>query len=325
MDVRIATLNIFGYPSSFLGNSRNAQDHAMIGELIKRLDADVIVFQEIIDLEELERLLSGLVPGREYRLKDDAEHWIASAVGGNGMKVVMAFDRNRLKPLEAGKAKKAGPGATGGKRDCVAARLSPAGGGKSLTVIGVHFKSGLLTVPPRHEPEDDTRVEEVNNLIDWIESLSPILPGVEARPAGEPTVLIGDFNAVRGNISVEPILSGARLKSWLWAEPDFTSSLSPTPVSNIPAGEHWTTFIDKAVIDHVLLSPEIEPVEGPWVYVFEYDPTWLAAADVTQEWMRKVEYVLTTTDDEGQVTTEDKENLFRITDHRPVRITVNLD
>jgi len=174
------------------------------------------------------------------------------------------------------------------------------------------------------------RVVEVNNLIDWIESRSPVLgfegePGEELRPDKEPTVLIGDFNAVRRHISLAPILSGERLKSWSWPEPFFTSTLSPTPVANVPPEEHWTTFLDKAVIDHVLLSPQVELVEGPWVYVFDLDAAWLAATGVTKEWLEEPEYLLTHKDENGHVSLEHKENLHRITDHRPVRLVVELD
>ena len=141
MDVRIATLNIFGYPSSFLGNKRDAGDRAKVGELIRRLDSDVIVFEEIVDLADLNQLLSGLVPGRQYRLKDAAGNWIASAAEGDGMKAVLAFDSTKLDLLEAGKAMKAGQSAApAGMRDPIAARLRPAGGGKPLTVVGVHLK-----------------------------------------------------------------------------------------------------------------------------------------------------------------------------------------
>ncbi len=323
MDVRIATLNIFGYPSSFLGNERDDKDRAMIGELIKLLDADIIVFEEIVDIADLAHLLSGFVPGRQYRLKDDAGNWIASAVGGNGMKAVLAFDNTRLELLEAGKAMKAGqPTAPSGMRDPIAVRVRPVGGSQSLTVIGVHLKSGMLTVAPEQDADDKKRVKEVSSLIDWIESLSPISPDGNQRPAGEPTVLLGDFNAVRGNVSVEPILSGQKLKSWTWPEPLYASSMSPSPVPavNLPASERWTTHLDRAVIDHVLLSPEVKLVEGPWVYVFSHDPAWLSAAGVTAQWLEKFEYVLT----QANKPPVKKENLHRITDHRPVRVTVSL-
>jgi hypothetical protein len=314
MDVRIATLNIFGYPASFLGNTRDAGDRAKVGELIKRLDSDIIVFQEIVDLDDLERLLSGLVHAREYRLKDAAGRWIASGGGGTGMKVVLAFDRKRLELLEAGKAMKAGqPTATGGMRDPVAARLRPVGGVESLTVVGVHLKSGYLNVGPAQDPDDDVRVQEVNNLIDWIESLWPILPDGQPRP---------DFNAVRGNISVAPILSGAKLVSWSWPEPHFASTMSPSPVPlNLPESERWTTHLDKKIIDHVLLSPEVKLVEGPWVYVFDGDASWLAAAGVSEAWLEKKDYIMTPGNPPTPVK---KENLHRITDHRPVRLTVAL-
>src|SRR5215204_4450807 len=191
MDVRIATMNIFWYPSStFIGNSRDDEDQAKIREVIKRLDADVLVFQEILDLNALAGLLTGVIPGRQYSLWDRNGQWSASGAGHAGMKVALAYDSNKLELFEAGSALMAGQEPAGnGLRDPFAARLGRPGVGPSLTVIGVHLKSGLLTVPPAaNTPADDTRVREMENLTEWITTLSPVTPGGEARPGDEPTV-----------------------------------------------------------------------------------------------------------------------------------------
>jgi hypothetical protein len=91
MDVRIATFNIYWFPSSsFIGNRRSQIDQGIIREVIRRLDADIIIFifQEILDLTALEELLSAFAPARSYRLRDETGRWIASgAEKKNDMKV----------------------------------------------------------------------------------------------------------------------------------------------------------------------------------------------------------------------------------------------
>jgi hypothetical protein len=102
MEVRIATFNIFWFASStFIGNRRSGEDLEKLQEVIKRLDADILVFQEIVELEKLEDLLSDLIPGRSYSLRDQAGHWATSGTG-DGLKVVLAFDSTKLELLEVG-------------------------------------------------------------------------------------------------------------------------------------------------------------------------------------------------------------------------------
>ena len=324
MEVRIATFNIFWFPSSpFIGNSRSVEDLEKLREVIKRLDADILVFQEILDIVSLENLLSGLIPARSYRLRDQAGQWAASGLEQTqGMKVPLAFDSNKLELLEVGSARLAGqPPAPMGRRDPVAARLRPLGGGPPLTVIGVHLKSGWLTEGPPSTPDDQIRVEEMAQLTEWITTSAPITAGGPARPAGEPTVLIGDFNAVRGNAALTPLSPGGDLSSWSWPKPRFAAPMLPSPVEvNLPPDERWTTHLDKKTIDHVIASPEVELIGKPWVYAFDRDNTWLQAAGVPQDWLEEMNYTFTP----GHGPSKEVENLHRISDHRPVRVSVKL-
>ncbi|HEY0380277.1 MAG TPA: hypothetical protein VGC87_25410 [Pyrinomonadaceae bacterium] len=324
MEVRIATFNIFWFPSSsFIGNSRSAEDLEMLREVIKRLDADVLVFEEILDLEKLEGLLSDLIPGRSYSLRDKDEQWSASTLEQqHGMKVPLAFDSNKLELLEVGSARLAGQAPTPtGRRDPVAARLRPLGGGPPLTVIGVHLKSGMLTQGAPSTHDDEVRVEEMANLTKWITTSAPIKPGGPARPGGEPTVLIGDFNAVDGNAALTALLPGGKLSSWSRPKPRFTSAMSPSPVEvHLPPEERWTTHLDREIIDHVILSPEVQLFDGPWVYAFDRDDSWLQAAGVTRDWLEEKGFTFTPKNEEPKP----MENLHHISDHRPVRVSVNL-
>ena len=324
MEVRIATFNIYWFPSStFIGNQRSEEDLRKIQEVIRRLDSDILVFEEILDLQALEHLIADVMPERTYSLKDQDGHWAASATTGNGMKVALAFDRNKLEVLDVGAARLAGqPPATQGKRDPVVARLRPLGGGPSFMVIGVHFKSGDLTVGPPVTSADFDRQKEVANLSEWIRTTSPITPGNEARPKDEPTVLIGDFNAVRGNAALVPFAPGGDLATWPWPQLRFATAMLPQPVEfDPPLWDRWTTHLDRKIIDHVIVSPEVNLTDGPWAYAFDHDESWLHAAGVTEAWLEEPDYIFTPEDGDPAA----KENLHHITDHRPVRVTVKID
>ena len=322
MEVRIATFNIFWFASStFIGNRRSPEDLRKLREVINRLDADIIVFQEILDLPVLENLLGDLIPGRSYSLRDQDEHWISSSTG-SGLKVALAFDSGRLELVEAGTARNPGePPASHGKRDSVAVRVRPRGGGSPLTVIGVHLKSGILTVGEPVTADDFTRVDEMNKLTQWIVSLAPIAPNGQARQAGEPTVLIGDFNAVRGNAALTSLSPGGDLAEWSWPDPAFATAVSPdvVPVNLAPA-ERWTTHLDKKIIDHTIMSPQVKVIDGPWAYAFDRDNSWLQAAGVSQAWFEQMGYSFNpAVGQPSQVA-----NLHRVSDHRPVRVSIEL-
>jgi len=323
MKVRIATCNIFWFPSSgYIGNSRSSTDLDKVREVIARLDADIIVFQEIRDLQALNDLLSA-IPNRSYKMRDKNNNWAASTLHQPGnIKVPVAFDSNKLELLEVGNALVAGEDLSEfGMRDPVAARLRPVGGGPTLTVIGVHLKSGDLTVEPMVSADDKKRIEEIKKLLEWIKTLAPVTPGGQKRPAQEPTVLLGDFNAINGNVSLKHLLSDAVLSTWAWPQPRFASSVSPSPVEllNLQTHERWTTHLDKKIIDHVFLSPEVKLVEGPWVYAYDRDDSWLQAAGVSKNWLEEFGYTLT----KNGISSPTK-NINRVTDHRPVRVTVEL-
>ena len=325
MEVRIATFNIYWFPSStYIGNRRSGEDLKKIREVIRRLDSDVLVFEEILDLEALDQLLDGVIQGRSYSLKNQAGQWAASAVTGDDLKVALAFDSNKLELLDVGNARLAGePPATQGRRDPVAARLKPRDDGPSFMVIGVHFKSGALTVGPDPVTQDDfKRVKEVTKLSEWINTSAAIMPDGHARPMGEPTVLIGDFNAVRGNAALKPFTPGGDLSTWSWPQPRFAAAMLPEIVEfNPPLWDRWTTHLDRKIIDHVIVSPEVTLIDGPWAYAFDRDDDWLQAAGVTQEWLEERDYIFTPAHGDPSA----MENLHHITDHRPVRVTLKLD
>jgi len=95
----------------------------------------------------------------------------------------------------------------------------------------------------------------------------------------------------------------------------------PSPVEvNLPLLERWTTHLDRKVIDHVILSPGVKLIETPWVYAFDRDDSWLQAAGVSQDWLEEMDYTLKP----KHGSPGDVENLHRVSDHRPVRVSVEL-
>lgn len=321
MEVRIATFNIFWFASStFIGNQRSPADLSKLQEVIKRLDADIIVFEEILDLPILEDLVTG-VPDRSYSLRDQGDRWISSSTG-SGLKVALAFDSDKLQLIEAGTARNPGEApASHGKRDAIAVRVRPRDGGSPLTVIGVHLKSGTLTVGEPVTADDFTRVAEMEKLTRWILNLAPIAPNGQARQAGEPTVLIGDFNAVRGNAALTSLSPGGALAQWSWPDPGFATAVSPDVVPvNLPPAERWTTHVDMKIIDHIIMSPQVRVIDGPWAYAFDRDNSWLQAAGVTQAWFEQLGCTFNpAVGHPSQVA-----NLHRVSDHRPVLVSVDL-
>ena len=93
---------------------------------------------------------------------------------------------------------------------------------------------------------------------------------------------------------------------------------TPTAVPPTEVGE-WTTHLDRAIIDHVMLSAEAHVVNGPWVYAFDRDAECRQAEALSADWMEQKTYKLTPP---GSTNKPLIENLHRISDHRPVRVTV---
>ena len=135
-------------------------------------------------------------------------------------------------------------------------------------------------------------------------------------------MLIGDFNAIRGNVALTPLAEGGDLSTWSWSAPRFASTMSPAPVEvNLPEWERWTTHLDREIIDHVIVSPEVKVIDGPWVYAFDHDASWLQATEVTKEWLETRNFIFHPDNDPPKA----MENLHHITDHRPVRVTIEID
>ena len=222
--MRVATFNVFWFGTEKPDIiTRDDNDHARIRDVVHRLDADVIVFQEIIDAQALWREVLRLVPGRDYRTLDGAGQLVASATDG-AMKVVVAYDAAKLALVEH--ARVAVPPSLGASykiRPAVAAVVQPVAGGEALTVVGVHLASG--GVPTLYEHSAQRRLQ-AESLASWLTHA-----GADDLRDGPPSArvfVVGDFNALTGNPTLAPLTAGP-LAAWGWCDPALQpASAQPT-------------------------------------------------------------------------------------------------
>ncbi len=271
--------------------------------VIERLDADVWVFQEVLDASVLLALLGrvGERLGRSYRLRDSSQKWLTSAGNAAILKVAVAYDERRL-TLRA-RHKLPSPAS---RSVAVELQVAGAGDGAALTLIGVHLKSSPADVEPT---EADTatakRAREAHAIAAWVEGFD-----ADGQPFGLATpeaVLIGDLNERAGRATLQPLREGA-MTSWTWHE------LASPVAGAVP----WTCYLDHVAIDHVLTSSALSRsvVREPWIDAFELDPS---IADPA--WMNA----------EGPIIVPGiglapcrVPNFYRVSDHRPIVLDLDL-
>jgi endonuclease/exonuclease/phosphatase family metal-dependent hydrolase len=316
--LNIATFNIFWYPESEVAqNKRNKTDEQRIARVLGNLAPHVVVFQEILDLERLKRLVEQA--GGGFRLRSPAGDWLASSA--YSMNIACAYDANVL-DLVAG-ARLYDPASSrrfNGRRYPFALHLRHRASGWEFTVVGIHCKSGGLYGDP---PADQKRAKEVEHLAGWLTGEPDTGTGHFEHPPTPDVIVVGDFNALRDHGSLNRLREGT-LQSWYWPAPEVVSSLSgeePHPVVEDP-NEHWTTYLDREVIDHAISSPGVEArlIGRPHVYAFDLDPVMDDYPSADGHWLRrKTSYRAKRYGGAGLTTVE---NLYRISDHRPLRVSL---
>ncbi len=295
--LRIATFNLFwlGTPETWR-ICRSRDDEALVARVLERLDADAIVFQEIVNLPLLEALLAR-VPGRRYRVRDDEGRWLTTGrmrrAVSHIQKLVLAVDESRVELVDFGAPLSART--FPGPRLPLVARVRRAGGAP-ITLVGAHLKSGDPD-EPMDAPEPLVRMAESHALVRFVEQL----------PAGEAVVLLGDLNARGGHPSLAPLAALVADAGWTWHEAGF------------PPGddERWTSFATRTVIDHVLTSPAATArvVTPPSAYAFDLDPAFESFR------LRAVtDFAVSPEEDSPPVAVE---NLFRVSDHRPILVEIS--
>lgn len=307
--MRLATFNTFWFGTTEAGLIRRRdEDRAAMAALLARLDADVLVLQEVVSLPELEALLSAVRPGG-YALKDGDGNWLTTGRMRSRIshlqKIALAWDPRTVELLDAPRPfERRWPG----PRAPIVARVRARGGARPLevTVVGVHLKSGGLALLP-DSPPAQVRAAECEVLCDWLLGASD-----RGRPQTEAVVALGDWNATADHPSLSPLR--ARLAGWTLQAPRFSPDLP---------GEHWSSFGQRSVLDHALTSPAATArlTATPLVLAFDIDPAFHrppspSPVAIEEHYLRRItDLVIEPDHDLPPIPVE---NLYRISDHRPL-------
>src|SRR5215213_1112557 len=177
--MRLATFNIY-----WLGDegkiTRTEEDRSIIARVIARLNADVIIFEEIVSPEELQdiiNIVNGLT-SRSYRLRDNDGQFLCdnSQLDVPGLqKVFAAYDAEQYDLLAAS------PLFGGVGRRPFGLRVRHKADGGQALVVGVHLKSGqpLFT----NKLSADTRKKQCQHLADWVAGKHAASNSILPKPA----------------------------------------------------------------------------------------------------------------------------------------------
>jgi endonuclease/exonuclease/phosphatase family metal-dependent hydrolase len=300
--LKLATFNIY-----WLGNDRFTEmsdpaleprgeaDWLSIARVISKVNADVIVFEEIVSLDELQSVLDlthDLV-GRRYEIHNKQGQVLGTGKP-NDQKVVIAYDSEKF-DLTAASAISGGQG-----RLPYGVRLRRKNQAGEILVIGVHFKSGQ----PAFDDESSAvkRAHQCQHLADWVAGLKADDNQILPKPNAEENIaVLGDFNAIsrlepgqpaNWKIIVDSLnaLRNAPMNDWSWE----------IPAADPNGGDRSTSYIERLLIDFIMLSPSLKEkvITPPTIYAFDRDP------EITGPATQPLAY--------------------RVSDHRPVYVELDL-
>jgi endonuclease/exonuclease/phosphatase family metal-dependent hydrolase len=302
--MKLATFNIYwlgndefvSKPESE-GKERTEADWLLIARVISKLDADVIAFQEIVSLEELQKVFDLAVAhnltSRSYRIHDQQGEMLGTGASGP-QKVVLAYDEKQYALMAAS------PIFGGVGRLPFGLRVRNKSDGGQVLVIGVHFKSGQPLFD--NVPSADKRKLQCQHLADWAAGLKENGNLVFPKPAAdELIVILGDFNALyelepnqpsNWDVIVESLdpLRDGHMNEWWWQK----------PLADPAGGGRTTSYVERFLIDFVMLSPSLKNriVQQPTIYAYDQD------AEITNNFATEVAY--------------------RVSDHRPVHFEIDV-
>lgn len=305
--MRIATFNIFWLGTPRLARlTRRPEDEAALVAVLRALDADVLAFQEIVDMELLEDLLARASEGTPRRptLRDADGAYLTTGRmrrrRSHLQKIALAYDATALELVELpSPAPRHGLHAYPGPRRPLLARFRHRHSGLHFTVANVHLKSGD-PAEPADAPPALVRAAECRAVAAWL-----------ASHADDTAVLLGDFNAPPEHPSLAPLTT--MLPGWTRPEPSYP----PPSLSPDGSDERWTSFPRRSILDHVYLSPEAARrlLAPPTVCAFDLDPAFAALRlrEATDNWAEPFR------DNERLLI----ENLYRVSDHRPIVVALD--
>jgi len=293
--MKIATFNVYWFGTSRTGIVERApEDDALVARVLGALDADVVALEEICDLPRLDAALraASAISGRDLRARVE-DTYVTSArpaelADGASQKVVYAWDAGAVELLAWG-ALGGGPAL----RPPLLATFRDRGGA-TLTLGAVHLKSGLMGAP-LSDPAVALRLREAEHLARWAggAAVGPAGPMVAGPGA---IALLGDFNARLHDDSMAPLVT---LPGWSWPRP------------TLPEASPWTTYLDREVIDHIGVSPGARVVGATRAYAYDLDP-----ALGGEGYFHRVDAFAAQR--ARGFPRAPVENLYRVSDHRPV-------
>jgi len=278
--MKLATFNIYwlgGYAEHDV--QRSGEDNQRLAEIIAEVNADVYVFQEIVDADVLREILdmadekTASTTGRRYTMHDAQNHLLGVGAGApqNDQQVVIAYDAGRYDLLASSVIK------GGVSRPPFAARLRGKNGGGQLLVVGVHFKSGQPQVTD--ESSSKKRERQCQHLSDWLDGkVAGVNPSLPAPLPGEHVAVLGDFNAVYDSTdanhpffegdplfpkfvaSLNPLREG-HMAEWLWEKP-VPEDANDGQVSN---------YEENLLIDFIMFSPSLKGHVPPAPTIYAFD------------------------------------------------------
>lgn len=284
--MRFATFNIYWFGTSRPLVHRSPEDDALVARVLAGLDADVIALQEICDLSRLEAAIAeaARLSGRDLRVRD-GERFVTSARPNeltDGAAQKVVFAWDAARVAPL----RWGPVAIPALRPPLRARFADRAG-VEVDAVAVHMKSGRLGAPMT-DPNAIQRHAEATAL------------AAALLEEADRTVLLGDLNARIDDPSIAPLTT---LPGWSWARPA------------VPADDPWTTFLDRDVIDLAGVGPGLATIAPPTAWDWDRDPTIAPPG-----WFRQVDGFLAQR--ARDFPKAPVENLYRVSDHRPVRIEV---
>lgn len=293
--MRFATFNVYWFGTTRGIVERAPDDDHLIAQVLARLDADVVALQEICDLPRLQRVFraASALCGRDLRVRV-GESFLTSArpheLADTALqKVAYAWDAATVEPIAWGSL-----GGGPALRPPLLGTFRDRRDAATLTLAAVHFKSGLMGAP-LSDASAALRLREAGHLARWLggAAVGPVGP---LHTATGPLVVLGDMNARADDPSIAPLRG---MPGWGW----------PAPV--LPDGDPWTTWLDREVIDHVAASSEASFVGPPRVFAFDREPELGDAA-----FFHAVDTFVAQR--ARGFPRAPVENLYRVSDHRPV-------
>ena len=254
-DITIATANIFWYGlAQAVASSKGLAvdffhtetDDTRLATMLSRLNADLLCFQEIVDVDRFEAVLSRT--NTSVRLRDDSGQVVASlpvaATADSKQRVVLAWNAKHLSLVSWRRLQM-------WTRSPILAEFEHKSSGERLQVIGVHAKS---SAPESDDAAGQVKRKELAALAEWVAAESHAGRLSDA-------VILGDFNSTRNGMDATHLDKGV-LADWHWRE------------AAGQADSVWTTTTDRVVIDHILLSAGLGTRVSKWpeIVYFDRDP-----------------------------------------------------